>query len=212
MAWVVSSTDLHSRNAKFLSLLMWQARMGFPWKEMLFLQTPGAKEGPGSYLSLCQTGQMHLLVEEIDHFLLGEAEWDISDINPPGLSGDGAPHHGDGSLGRVRHEGGRDLARLLHALVLHGSDVLEPGRRHIPVQRRLASLGLILTISTVARPGPGREKMIKLVMVSGETPLTSSCPLLYQPSPCLCSDFCALSSLLGPCCEIYRDFGTFSPF
>ena len=108
---------------------------------------------------------MHLLVEEIDHFLLGESEWNIPDINPPGLSGDGATNHGHSCLGGVGHEGGRDLARLLHALVLHRSDVLEPGRRHIPVQRRLASLGRLLTISTVSRPGPGREKMIKLLMI-----------------------------------------------
>ena len=138
--------------------------MGFPCKEYCY---SGTKEGPGSNLSLCQTGQMHLLVEEIDHFLLGESEWNISNINPPGLSGDGAPHHRDGSLGRVRHEGGRDLARLLHALVLHGSDVLEPGGRHVPVQRRLASLRLRLTISTistvstVSRSGPETEKPLE---------------------------------------------------
>ena len=109
---------------------------------------------------------MHLLVEEIDHFLLGEAEWNISDINPPGLSGDGAPHHGHGCLRGVRHEGGRDLARLLHTLVLHRSDVLEPGRRHIPVQRRLAPLGRLFTISTVSRSGPGGGKIRKLMMLT----------------------------------------------
>ena len=87
--------------------------MGFPWKDILFIRQSyihwKLKEAFGSYLSLCQTGKMHLLVEEIDHFLLGEAEWNISNVNPPGLSGDGAAHHRDGGLGRVGHEGGRDL-------------------------------------------------------------------------------------------------------
>ena len=92
------------------------------------------------YLSLRKTRQMHLLVEEIYHFLLGESEWNISYVDPPGLSGDGAAHHRHRGLGSVRHQGGGDLARLLHALVLHGSDVLKPGGWHIPVQRRLASL------------------------------------------------------------------------
>ena len=138
--------------------------MGFPFKEILF-RTPGGS--PRSYLSLGQTRQVHLLVEEVDHFLLGESEGNIADINPPGLPRDGAPHHRDGGLGRVRHEGGRDLTRLLHALVLHGSDVLEPGGRHVPVQRRLASLRLRLTISTistvstVSRSGPETEKPLE---------------------------------------------------
>ena len=101
---------------------------------------------------------MHLLIEEVDHLLLGEAEGDVADIDPPGLPGDGAPDHRDGGLGSVRHEGGRDLARLLHALVLHRSDVFEPGRGNIPVQRRLASLGGLLPVSTVPRPGPARRE------------------------------------------------------
>ena len=61
------------------------------------------------YLSLSQTRQMHLLVEEVNHLLLRESEWDISHIYPPGLSGDGGSHHWHCSLGRVRHQGGGDL-------------------------------------------------------------------------------------------------------
>ena len=59
-------------------------------------------------------------------------------------------------LRRVRHQGGGDLAALLHTLVLHGRDVLKPRGRHIPVQTRLTPLGgLLATVTTVPGSGPG---------------------------------------------------------
>ena len=100
---------------------------------------------------------MHLLIEEINHLLLGEPEWNISNVDPPGLSGDGASYHRHCGLGRVGHERGGYLAGLLHALVLHRGDVLEPRRWDIPVQRRLASLGRFLTVSTVTRSRPAQQ-------------------------------------------------------
>ena len=102
---------------------------------------------------------MHLLIEEVDHLLLGEAEGNIADIDPPSLPCDGAPHNRDGGLGSVRHEGGGDLARLLHTLVLHWSNMFKPGRGDVPVQRGLASLGGLLAVPTVPRSRPGgRDK------------------------------------------------------
>ena len=39
----------------------------------------------GIALRLGQTVQMHLLVEEVDHLLLVEAEWKVSNVNSSGL-------------------------------------------------------------------------------------------------------------------------------
>ena len=39
----------------------------------------------GIALRLGQTVQMHLLVEEVDHLLLVETEWKISNVNSSGL-------------------------------------------------------------------------------------------------------------------------------
>ena len=104
------------------------------------------------YLSLSQTRQMHLLVEEVDHLLLGEAEGDVAHVDPPGLPGDGGAHHRHRSLGGVWHEAGRNLSSSLHGLVLHGGDVLKPWRGHIPVQGGLAPFGLGLAVSGGSGP------------------------------------------------------------
>ena len=72
----------------------------------------------GIPLGLGQPVQMHLLVEKVHHLLLLEAEGQITHVHPAGLSRHTGPDHGHGGLGRVRHQGGGDLARLLHALVL----------------------------------------------------------------------------------------------
>ena len=104
---------------------------------------------------------MHLLIEEVNHLLFGETKGNISDVNPPGLAGDGRPDDGHGGLRRVGHERGGDLARLLHALVLHGRDVLEPRGRHIPVQTWLPPLARLLPITvsaSVSRSGSERFK------------------------------------------------------
>ena len=70
------------------------------------------------YLGLSETRQMHLLVEEVDHLLLGESEGDVAHVDSPRLARDGGAHHRHRGLRRVRHQGGRDLAALLHALIL----------------------------------------------------------------------------------------------
>ena len=128
-----------------------------------------SKHSDNSYLCLSQTRQVHLLIEEVDHLLLGETEWNISNVDSPGLAGDGGPDHGDGGLRRVGHERGGDLARLLHALVLHGRDVLEPRGRHIPVQTWLPSLASLLPITvsaSVSRSGSERFKYnVKTILV-----------------------------------------------
>ena len=116
---------------------------------------------------------MHLLVEEVNHFLLREPEGDVANVDSPGLAGDGGADNGDSCLEIqtlesdpdimlmtlylrcVRHQGGGDLAALLHALVLHRRDVLKPRGRHIPVQTGLAPLGRLLSsITTVPGSGP----------------------------------------------------------
>ena len=113
------------------------------------------------YLSLGKTRQMHLLIKEIYHFLFGESKWNISNINPPGLSSDGRPNHGDSCLGRIWHQCCRDLTTLLHALVLHGCYVLKPWWGHIPVQRGLPPFRCLFAISI-----PGSWPIEKIVMVS----------------------------------------------
>ena len=42
---------------------------------------------------------------------------------------------------------GGDLAVALHVLVLHGGDVLEAGRRHVPIQGRLTAPGGALAVA-----------------------------------------------------------------
>jgi hypothetical protein len=41
---------------------------------------------------------VHLLVEEVDHLLLVEAEGDVAHVDPPGLPGHRAAHHSNSSL------------------------------------------------------------------------------------------------------------------
>jgi len=42
---------------------------------------------------LSQAAQVHLLVEEVDHLLLVEAEGDVAHVDPPGLASDGTAYH-----------------------------------------------------------------------------------------------------------------------
>merc|ERR1711892_358916 len=98
-------------------------------------------------LCLSQTRQVHLLVKEVNHLLLGEAEGDVSNIDPPGLTSDGGSHHRHCRLWGVWHQTSRNLSSSLHRLVLHGGDVLKAWGRHIPVQGGLAPLCLGLTVS-----------------------------------------------------------------
>ena len=72
----------------------------------------------GDESSLGQPVQMHLLVEEVYHLLLLEAKGQVAHVDPTGLPRHTGSDHGHGSLGRVWHQGGGNLARLLHALVL----------------------------------------------------------------------------------------------
>ena len=46
---------------------------------------------------------MHLLVEEVDHLLLAEAEGDVPHVDSPGLPGNGGPHDWHCSLWGVGH-------------------------------------------------------------------------------------------------------------
>ena len=53
-----------------------------------------------THLRLGEAGEMHLLIEEINHLLLREPEGDVSDVDSPGLAGDGGADNGHSGLER----------------------------------------------------------------------------------------------------------------
>ena len=51
-----------------------------------------------THLRLGEAGEMHLLIEKVNHLLLRESEGDVSDVDSPGLAGDGGAHNGHSGL------------------------------------------------------------------------------------------------------------------
>ena len=45
-----------------------------------------------------ETGEMHLLVEEVNHLLLRKPEGYVAHVDSPGLTGDGGADNGHSSL------------------------------------------------------------------------------------------------------------------
>ena len=45
-----------------------------------------------------ETGKMHLLIEEVNHFLLREPEGNVANVDSPGLASDGGADNGDRCL------------------------------------------------------------------------------------------------------------------
>ena len=74
--------------------------MSKPLSLWMIVGRRGHNEECSTYLCLGEAGEMHLLVEKVNHLLLWEPEWDVADIDPPGLAGDGGAHHGHGGLER----------------------------------------------------------------------------------------------------------------
>lgn len=68
---------------------------------------------------------MHLLIE-VNHFLLRTQKGMLPTMILLAWRVSGGADNGDSCLRCVRHQGGGDLAALLHALVLHRRDVLKP--------------------------------------------------------------------------------------
>lgn len=87
--------------------------------------------------SLGQSGEMHLLVEELHHLFLADSERDVSHVQPPGLARNRGAHDGNSGLGSIGDNIRRNLSSRLHRFVLQRSDVLKTGRGHVPVQRGL---------------------------------------------------------------------------
>ena len=94
-----------------------QDRVALGW-EILSIQK-GSRDD--TYLCLSQTRQVHLLVKEVNHLLLGEAEGDVAHIDPPGLPSDGGAHHRHCSLWGVWHQTSRDLSSSLILIIYHNT-------------------------------------------------------------------------------------------
>lgn len=93
----------------------------------------------GVTCGLRQSGEVHLLVEELHHLLLSHPKRDIAYVQATSLAGDCRAHDGHCRLGRVGDNVCGNLPGRLHGLVLQRGDVLEAGRGNVPVQRGLST-------------------------------------------------------------------------
>ena len=78
----------------------------------------------GVALGLCQTQEVHLLVEEVHYILLGHTKRDVAHIQPIRLPSEGRTHQGHRRLRHLRDHVGQDLPGRLHRPVLHRRDVI----------------------------------------------------------------------------------------
>lgn len=99
---------------------------------------------------LSQPAQVHLLIEELHHLLLRHAERYVPDVQPSCLTGDGRTHDGNGRLRGVGDNVRGYLTGGLHRLVLERSDVLEAGRRHVPVEGGFAASRMAALVAAAA--------------------------------------------------------------
>lgn len=126
--------------------------------------------------SLCQSGQVHLLVEELHHLLLSHAERDVSHVQTTSLSSYRGAHHGHSRLRCVGDNVRGDLAGRLHRFVLQRGDVLEAGWGHVPVKRRLPATGPS-TASASSPRGTGPTATPTVSRRPGTAPIPSSVPV-----------------------------------
>lgn len=93
---------------------------------------------------LRQARQMHLLVEELHHLVLGDPERDVAHVQAARLPRYRRTYNRYSCLGCVCYNVCGNLASCLHRLVLQWRNVFESRWGHIPIQRGLASAGSAL--------------------------------------------------------------------
>lgn len=137
IAWVVSSMDLNSKKAKFLSRFIWQARTGLPtacakpercicWLKYSIISSSVTPNGifPTYNLRMDENrGQTWLLL--------------MSSLRlPSGLTRDCRPNDWNCSLRSVSDDVSRDLSSCLHSLVLERCNMFKAWWRNVPISEK----------------------------------------------------------------------------